>query len=153
MINEITEVEKFINMCHNKSKHHYKNSLSSRKWENILNFTNTLVVATGSLVIPLLAVNDISSINVSIASNIFIFLGVIISSLKSNYGFITLTYQHTHLSNEFADLENEFHNFQRRNYDNNELEKLILQFQSINSRSNIQSVKDCSPYICCCYNN
>jgi hypothetical protein len=149
MLNEIEEVNKYIELCHNKSKHHYKNSLNSRKWDNILNFTSVLIVATTSLTMPLLAINGETAINVAISGNTFAFLGVIVNALKTNYGFITLIYQHSHLSSEFNELESDFRNFQRKTYDNDELEKLILKFQAVNSRSNIQNVKDC--HFCCCF--
>ena len=158
MINEQDDIDKFIELCHNKSNKHLKNSLNSRKWKNTLEMVSAFIAATTSLVMPLLAINGSDSITVAITGNCFVFCNVIIGALKQNYGFITLDYMHSHLSSEFADLENEFRNFQRRhstNYESmepmaNELEKLIIKFQGISSRSNIQNVKDC--HLCCCYN-
>ena len=85
------------------------------------------------------------------------------SSFKNIYGFITLEYIHSHLSSEFSGIESEFRLLQRNisHYDqaNNysirtnedSLEKLIIKFQGINSRSNVQNVKDCA--VCCmCFN-
>lgn len=151
MLSEITEVEKFIKLCKEKSQSHYINSLRSRKWQNILDFCSNLVVATTSLTMPLLALNGEAAMTVAITGNIFAFAGVIINALKNNYGFNTLVYQHGNLSAEFYDLENEFRNFQRKTYNNDDLEKLILKFQAINGKSNIQGVKECK--LCCCMLN
>lgn len=151
-----TDVEKFIDLCNSKSEKHYKNSLNSRKWKNALDFSSSLVAATTSLTMPILAITGSDSITVAVVGNCFVFCNVIISTLKTTYGFVTLEYIHSHLSTEFSDMGNEFRTFQRRSsnvesryHNDNELEKLIIKFQGICSRSNIQTVKDC--HICCCY--
>lgn len=155
MLSDASEIEKYIGLCKTKGEIHHRHSLNSRKWENILSFSSALVTASTSLTMPLLAINGESAINVAIAGNLFVFVGVIISALKTNYGFITLIYQHGHLSSEFSDLECDFRNFQRRHSveaghgHDDDLEKLILRYQAICSRSNIQGVKDCR--WCCCY--
>jgi len=156
MLNEYQEVEKYIELSHNKSKKHSQNSHNSRKWNKFLEFTSALIAATGSLTMPLLSINGSDSITIAVVGNIFIFLGVITNTLAKVFGFITLEYIHGNLSNEFSDLETEFRNLQRRstlgqNYSDDDIEKLIIKFQSISARSNVQTVKNCN--FCCCYNN
>lgn len=144
-----SDLEKFIKLCSTKSKTHLRNSLNSRKWKNAMEICSAFIAATTSLTMPILAITGSDSITVAVVGNVFVFCNVIIGALKQNYGFITLDYQHNHLSSEFGDLKNEFRNFQRRGHSEEELEKLIIKFQGINSRSNIQSVKDCHFYFCC----
>jgi len=157
MLQETTEVEKFIELANAKSKKHYQNSLNSRKWKNLMDFTSAFLSASASLSLPILAVTGSNPISIAIVGNSFVFFNVIVNTLKNVYGFVTLEFIHGHLSSEFNDIENEFRTFQRRqsniesrHFNDDDLEKLIIKFQGICSRSNVQNIKECK-ICCCCY--
>lgn len=149
------EVEELIKSCDLKAQKHMKNSLNARKWRNFLEFGTSLVAASASLTMPLLAITGSDALAVAICGNLFVFVNVIIGALKQTFGFITLDYMHGNLSNEFSAMEAELRAFQRRRdveagiNDELELEKLIARFHGIQARSNIQSIRDCPT--CCCF--
>ena len=152
MMIENTEIEKYAEMSHNNCKKHFKNSINARRWKNTLDFAASFISATVSLVMPLLALSGSDSMTIAIVGNCFVFSNVIIAALQKTYGFVTLEFIHGHLSTEFSQIESEFRNCQRRNStgEYNDVEKLIIKFQGICARSNIQGVKDCN--LCCCHN-
>lgn len=157
IINE-DEVAKYIEACHSRAEKHFRNSINARKWHRLLEFTGSFVAAAMSLTLPLLAVTNSDAITVAIVGNSYVFAGVVLTALQKTYGFNTLEIIHNHLSSEFSDLESEFRNLQRRHSVTNdlehgrddEIEKLIVKYQGICSKSNIQGIKDC--HWCCCYN-
>ena len=154
MIQETDEVGKYIDLCHERALKHFRNSTNARKWHKTLEFTGSFVAAAMSLTLPLMALNNSDAMTVAAVGNSYIFVGVILTALQKTYGFNTLEIIHSHLSSEFSDLESEFRNYRRRNsveHGNNDhdLEKLIVKFQGISSKSNIQNVKDCHLYFCC----
>ena len=153
MLNEYQEIEKYIENCNMKSKKHHTNSLNSRKWKNSLEFFGGFIASTASLTMPLLSLSGSDSMTIAIVGNAFIFCGTTLNILSKVFGFAVLEHIHGHLSNEFSDLESEFANAQRRNsvgnYNNDDMEKLIIRYQSICSRANVQGVKECN--FCCCY--
>lgn len=151
MLNENIDIDisNYEKLCSERSNFHARNSFSAKRWDNFLSITGIILSASASLVVPLMVVYELNIVAIAIASNVFTFLLAVTSSLKNNFNFSLLHHQHSNVSEDFKVLESEFFMLSRKSHSLEELEKLIIKYQGINQRSNIQPVKNCNVFCCC----
>lgn len=145
------DIETYKNLCGERSEFHLKNAFSSKRWDNFLVITNIVISSSASLIVPLMVVYQLDPISLAIASNIFTFLLTVVTSLKNTFNFILLNHQHSNVAEDFKNLEADFFVLMRRprcDHDLETLELLITKFQNINSKTNLQQVRECR-FFCC----
>jgi hypothetical protein len=150
MINDEEDINNYIKICSEKKIFHLKNSQSAAKWNSMFNLVNVILTATTALSMTILTVLDSSDINISIIGGTFAFLIAISNQIQKNYNFSILNYQHSDLSQDFFDLENQFIVTSKKIHNYDDYEKLILRYLNINSRTNILTVRPCYDIFCLC---
>lgn len=147
------EVAELISDCEKRVADHLRFSLNARKWRNVLEFLTIFLASSSTLAMPILAITGSDAITVAVVGNSFVFVSAIVGGLKQVFSFITLDYQHSNMSSEFAALASDLRAFQRRDPEDKhgfemELEKLVAKHNGILARSNLQTVPNC-PGLCC----
>jgi len=143
------EIATYIKLCDSKRDFHLQNSISASKWFGFFNFLNVLLTSGCALSMTILTVLKSSDIEITVIGAVFAFSSAITSQIQKNYGFEILNYRHGELSNQFQELSNAFQILSRKVHSTDDFEKLTLRYLSVNSRTNIVSVRKCVDFFIC----
>lgn len=142
--------QNYIQKCDEKIKYHNKNSIASKLWNDLFRITKVILTASGSLTLTCMAVYEHNEVSIAVVSACFFFVGSIIDELQKSYNFQFVSSEHHRVSGEYANIKFNLEYSKLDNLDLDKIHSLVENYLSIESKNNIQPVKNC--FLGCFYN-